>query len=719
MKKIIGGIIILLIMVISIGKFYEEDSVFLNYFLQEFSTTVNITSTEYTNKKSINTLEDIAQKNKISFIKTEQKPTNGTTERKTFKIYLYLNDTGWFQDKYWNIQIDKKASNANEFSKGEIKSLLTKKKVQLAPFKKMSEANFSGDYHIRGTQKNIKKFVKEANNSKDMTAIIDKSYVVTSEITWKQAVLYMIIVGSIILVVVVSCILYNNLISKELAVEGLLGYNNFGLSIRKTIDIIFFPSCVGLAASTAFILIFINTYVHFSCIFLMKDIYMAAIEIIVLLFFIEWILLYRKIKAINLITWLKGCRKHSFRSSKITKIILTVVTIYFATISVMSFKEYINLRGCLDTWKGSKHYANIACTWSWAYVEDDEKFNKVVAPKLNELWNQLDNEGAILFFAPNPEYGSVEYDDEYMKNQAFYGKYAYVNDNYLKTTNIVDINGNKINRNTVNENEWIIYVPDELKVSKKDKEKIREDHRFQSTYKENLTEKYIYIKSNQETFNYDTNKKIDRAKGNGYVLVTVRGVDLSPHEGMKIPVLANGQFHPYVVSPDKPYDEIENLAKRTQTEQYILYSKSVYNEVVDMIGAFKTEVVTYVINFILLMIILFISLKLDNDTYYYNNSQKIAVSKLIGYKFYDMYKVRLASILKCNITSLIIVCLVIMAPQLTGVAGIFEPRDGWVSSQIAVGMIVGATCILICFCFELILLYKNENMVIKRLKEDC
>ena len=47
MKKIIWGITVLLIMIISIGKFYEEDDVFLNYFLHEFDTTINITSNEH------------------------------------------------------------------------------------------------------------------------------------------------------------------------------------------------------------------------------------------------------------------------------------------------------------------------------------------------------------------------------------------------------------------------------------------------------------------------------------------------------------------------------------------------------------------------------------------------------------------------------------------------------------------------------------------------
>ena len=117
------------------------------------------------------------------------------------------------------------------------------------------------------------------------------------------------------------------------------------------------------------------------------------------------------------------------------------------------------------------------------------------------------------------------------------------------------------------------------------------------------------------------------------------------------------------------------------------------------------------------MIILFILLKLDNDTYYYKNRQKIAVSNLLGYRFYDVHKNRLVSIIKGNIASLIVVCVLIMYPKITGSLDIFEPRDGWANSQIAVNIVIGALFILICSCIELILLLKNENMVAKRLKE--
>lgn len=97
--------------------------------------------------------------------------------------------------------------------------------------------------------------------------------------------------------------------------------------------------------------------------------------------------------------------------------------------------DYVTSTSYFDAWEKSKNYANIACAWPWTYVENDDKFEKIVVPKLNNLWDELDSKGAILFFAPNIQY---ENDDEYLDKQAFRGRYAYINKNYLELNNLVD-----------------------------------------------------------------------------------------------------------------------------------------------------------------------------------------------------------------------------------------------------------------------------------------
>ena len=76
----------------------------------------------------------------------------------------------------------------------------------------------------------------------------------------------------------------------------------------------------------------------------------------------------------------------------------------------------------------------------------------------------------------------------------------------------------------------------------------------------------------------------------------------------------------------------------------------------------------------------------------------------------------MVNIIKGNIASLIIVCVLIMYPKITGSAGIFEPCDGWANSQIAVNIVIGTLFILICSCIELILTFKKRKYGYKKAK---
>ncbi|HEL0848516.1 TPA: hypothetical protein TU273_002064, partial [Streptococcus equi subsp. equi] len=69
MKKTVGILAILLIIVIGIGKFFYSDGMFLNIFIKEFNTTVNIVTKPEIADKTIIELQKIANKNDLSFIK--------------------------------------------------------------------------------------------------------------------------------------------------------------------------------------------------------------------------------------------------------------------------------------------------------------------------------------------------------------------------------------------------------------------------------------------------------------------------------------------------------------------------------------------------------------------------------------------------------------------------------------------------------------------------
>ncbi|HEK9616244.1 TPA: hypothetical protein SU429_002078, partial [Streptococcus equi subsp. equi] len=104
-----------------------------------------------------------------------------------------------------------------------------------------------------------------------------------------------------------------------------------------------------------------------------------------------------------------------------------VMVLYLAIVSILGLTDYLSMRQYIPTWESSKYYANMACAWSWSYEKDDDKFHEIVIPKLNNLWNSLDDSGAILFNAPNVRKEGMNDDEEYLNQQPFQGNYAYVN----------------------------------------------------------------------------------------------------------------------------------------------------------------------------------------------------------------------------------------------------------------------------------------------------
>ncbi len=105
-------------------------------------------------------------------------------------------------------------------------------------------------------------------------------------------------------------------------------------------------------------------------------------------------------------------------------------------------------------------------------------------------------------------------DEEYLNQQPFQGNYAYVNKkNYLHIANLLDKDTNKIEQYKIHENEWIVFVPEDVKITEFDKEKIHEDHIFQNIKKQGtIIETYVRLKDNQSVFSFDSGKRIDEDK---------------------------------------------------------------------------------------------------------------------------------------------------------------------------------------------------------------
>ena len=309
-------------------------------------------------------------------------------------------------------------------------------------------------------------------------------------------------------------------------------------------------------------------------------------------------------------------------------------------------------------------------------------------------------------------------DEEYLNQQPFQGNYAYVNKNYLHIANLLDKDTNKIEQYKIHENEWIVFVPEDVKITEFDKEKIHEDHIFQNIKKQGtIIETYVRLKDNQSVFSFDSGKRIDEANLKNYVLVAVNGKELLPDYGIKLSSLVNGQLHPYVKEPSRGYESLKDIIEETESEPFILFISSVYDDIVSRIDEYKMEASIYVIGLVLSIVILATLLKIDKETYFYNHGQRIDVSRLLGYGFFDIHHKKIIENIVGYIISIIILFMVIMVTGVISDVGLFIPRDGWSMSKLLISLIIAICGSFICFGIEILQLKKSERSIVLRLKE--
>lgn len=722
MKKVVNILAILLIIVIGIGKFLYSDSIFLNIFIKEFNTTVNILTKPEIADKAIIELQKIANKNDVSFIKEEYIPKNSRFDKQKIKIYIYLNDSEWFKKSFRNISIADSKDKLNNFKNVKSMSLLTSKDINLIPFESVNKEKINGDYHIRGKEANINKFIEEVNKNKKikMEAVINSNFIVSSEFTQKQAYLYMLTIFIIFITIIFCLIIYNGILSKELSISILLGYNKLNLAISKTLNLLAIPIIMGLVLTISIIGYLVVPSNILEFIISMKTILIFETFIVVVLILIETILIYIKLKGINIIALLKGYRRSYHRSSSFIKISSIVMVFYLSIVSFLGLTDYLNMKQYIPIWKNSKYYANMACAWSWSYEKDDNKFHKIVIPKLNNLWNRLDDHGAILFNAPNVRKEGMNDDEDYINQQSFKGNYAYVNKNYLHIANLVDKNMKRIDQYKIHENEWIIFVPENVKITKFDKEKIHKDHIFQNIKKQiTIVETYVRLRNNQSVFSFDSGKRIDEANLKNYVLIAVNGKELLPDYGIKLSSLVNGQLHPFLKDPSRAYESLKGIIEETESEPFILYISSVYDDIKSRIDEYKMEATIYSIGLALAVVILATLLKIDKETYFYNHGQRIDVSRLLGYDFFDIHYKKIIGNIVGYIISVFTLFIIIMVTGLITDIGLFIPRDGWSMSKLLISLMICICGSFICFGVEILQLKKNERSIVLRLKEGC
>ncbi|MDU5587743.1 MAG: hypothetical protein E6045_03905, partial [Finegoldia magna] len=629
MKKVIGLLTFLLVFVVGLGFFYSKDSRFMEFFIREFNTTVNITTKPQNIGNNIIEIQKIAKKNKISFIKEVYIPKNSLKEKQKINIFIYLDDARWFKKSFKNIDIDENYNGINRFKNVTKNSLLTSKKIDFIDYSKINDYTFNGDYHIKGSPSDVLEFMNELNSRQDLgiDAIVDKSFSVASEVTQKQAILYVMLILVIIFALLFSFVIYNSSLSKEISIISLLGHNELKFCYKKAMNLLEIPILISLIGMFSFLFYLTNPDSMIGFLISIKPILLLLGVIGFTLILFYFLMLYFRVKNVSTISWLKGYKKRYKISPVIFKVISFSVVLYLFVVTVFGLSDYVTSTSYFDAWEKSKNYANIACAWPWTYVENDDKFEKIVVPKLNNLWDELDSKGAILFFAPNIQH---ENDDEYLNNQVFRGRYAYINENYLELNNLVDEKDRPLAKYTSNSNEWIIFVPENISITDNDRQNIRKSHVFNCTTKQdNVSEKYIKIKGNQQVFTFDSQQKINSPDILNYALIMVNGKELVPTGEIKLPSLVNGKFHPYISNPNKCYEYLKPVIQKTGSSPYILYVTSVYDGVIEKIEMYKIETIIYLLGFLLSVLILFVTIKIDEESYFYNYGQKIYVSRLL------------------------------------------------------------------------------------------
>lgn len=717
MKKIIGLLTFLLIFVVELGFFYSKDSRFMEFFIREFNTTVNITTKPQNIGNNIIEIQKIAKKNKISFIKEVYIPKNSLKEKQKISIFIYLDDAKWFMKSFKNIDIVEDDNGINKFKNVTKNSLLTSKKIDFIDYSKINDYTFNGDYHIKGSPSDVLEFMNELNNRQDLgiDAIVDKSFSVASEVTQKQAILYVMLILVIIFALLFSFVIYNSSLSKEISIISLLGHNKLKFCYKKAVDLLAIPILISWIGMFGVLFYLINPDSMIGFLISIKQIFLLLGVIGFSLILFYFFMLYFRVKNVSTISWLKGYKKRYKMSPVIFKVISFSVVLYLFVVTVFGLSDYVTSTSYFDAWEKSKNYANLACAWPWTYVENDDKFEKIVVPKLNNLWDELDSKGAILFFAPNIQY---ENDDEYLDKQAFRGRYAYINQNYLELNRLFDAQDKPLDNYSSKSNEWIVFVPENISITEHDRQNIRKSHIFNCTNKkENVNEKYIKIKGKQHAFTFDCQQKINSPDKFNYVLIMVNGKELVPTGEIKLSSLVNGKFHPYILNPNKCYEYLKPVIKKTESSPYILYVTGVYDEVVEKIEMYKTETIIYLLGFLLSVLILFVTIKIDEESYFYNYGQKIYVSRLLGYGFKSIHKSKLIQIIVGFIVSVSICFMIILFTIYFRSFGFFEPRDGWNLRKLLICLIMSIISIIICFVYEIFNVKKNENNLVTKLKE--
>lgn len=719
MKKIIQTMLVILIVTVAFGVSYNQDDVFLKTFTNEFDTTINIVSSPAQTRANRTKLQELAQKHNMSFIKVRRIPRNQRNERQQISIFVYLNEAAWFEKAFPNISFQRDIHGMNEFKNAKGATFLTTKEVSLLPFSKINSNNFNGDYYFRGTKEDTEAFLGEltGDESLGVQATVDSSETVASDTTENQLFLYLTILAIMIAAILFCYAIYNGQLTKEVAVAGLIGWKSTHFAATKAAKLVLPPLLIAIPIISVALMYIAQPQTVRGFLSATKSVYLAVGAAAVFFFILEFAIIVWKFKRQSITPALKGKRPNREKTATGMKIVICAGTLLLGAVTIAGFQDFKEVERHISEWRKTANYVNISCGWPWTYVEDDDKFNEVVVPKLNRLWDELDREGAILFFAPNAEKEGVPGESD--AAEPFGGRYAYVNKNYMEFATPATPDDKKPDISALRDNEWLILYPEKRKPTEDDIKKIKETQRDELNKKNGLSVKLVPIKDGQSFMTCDSSMRLEEAQLQDYTLVLVDGGGLKPTGSIKLPSLVNGYFHPHVKNSANAYGEMKHTITQAQADPYVLWISSVYDDVLFQIEEIRTEAAVNAIAFILLMLIISFVVKIDVESYLYHHGRRLDVSYLLGYGFMSVHGKRL---LKSGIAygiGFVIFIGMLKAYPAMNFLSLYTPRTGWTMGKTEIAAWAGLAVLSICFIGEIIKLGRSKNNIGERLKEGC
>lgn len=711
--------LVILLVTVAFGVSYDQDDMFLKTFTNEFDATINIVSSPARTQNNRAKLQELAQKHNMSFIKVQRIPRNQRNEKQRISIFVYLNEATWFEKSFSNISFQRDIHGTNEFKNVKGATFLTSKEVKLLPFSKIRCNDFNGDYYFHGSKEDTEAFLEELTGDENsgMQASVDSSEAVTSDTTESQLFLYLTILAIMVVAILFCYAIYNGQLTKELAVAGLIGWKSTHFAATKATRLVIPPLLIAVPIISGALIYITQPQTVRGFLSATKSVYLMTGSAAAFFFLLEFAIIVWKFKRNRITLSLKGERPNREKLANGMKVVICAGTLLMAAITIAGFQDFKEVEQHIPEWRTTANYVNISCGWPWTYVEDDDKFNEVVVPKLNQLWDELDRKGAILFFAPNAEKEGVP--GELNATEPFGGRYAYVNKNYMEFATPVTPDGEKPDISALRDNEWLILYPEKNKPTKGDIHKIKETQRDESKRKKGLSVKLVPIKDGQSFMTCDSSMRLEEAQIRDYTLVLVGGSSLKPTGSIKLPSLVNGYFHPYVKDSANAYGELKSTITQTQADPYVLWISSVYDNVMFQMEEIRTEAAVNAIAFMLLMLIITFVVKIDVESYLYHHGRRLDVSYLLGYGFMSVHRKRL---LKSGIgygISLGLFIGMLKAYPKMNFLSLYTPRTGWTMEKTEIAVMAGVAVLSICFIGEIIKLGRSKNNIGERLKEGC